>query len=211
MTSARFQEGWRTLRFMFLSTLIVIACVSALHLASRNRIRMFEDLHLQKCILIAARIPIPANSAELVAVISNRIQAVPWPEKNSVYYQVRDPMTHQVAGYVFKEVGQGLWGEVEAVVGLDANGEYLTGIEILKHNETPGLGARIEESAFKDQFRGKRGPLSMHAGSSPAPETEFDAITGATQSSRAVLQIINQALLDAREQIQREKQAAAQR
>ncbi len=52
--------------------------------------------------------------------------------------------------------------------------------------ETPGLGARVKEEAFINQFIGKVPPLSYE-------DEELDAITGASLTSKAVLDAINEA------------------
>lgn len=193
------QEGWRTVRFMVAVTAVSIAAVSALHLASRERVRIFESQHLQRAVLAAAGIPPPGVPRDRAREFERRIRPTPLPNTGILYYQVVDPdADNRIVGYVFQETGAGLWGEIVAVVGLRADGETLTGIEFLKHNETPGLGARIEEPAFKKQFAGKRAPLTPRSETGPARDTEFDAITGATQTSRAVVDILNRAIEDAR-------------
>ena len=94
-------------------------------------------------------------------------------------------------GWVFYGKGPGLWGEIDAVIGYDITGTMITGIEFTKQNETPGLGARIAETWFKEQFRGKSGPFTMMAEGTSTQSNQFDAITGATRTSSAVMQIIN--------------------
>jgi Na+-transporting NADH:ubiquinone oxidoreductase subunit C len=79
-------------------------------------------------------------------------------------------------------------------VGFDARLEKLTGVDFLKQAETPGLGARIGESWFREQFRGKRGPFSTVGEGEPAAENQFDAITGATLTSNFVKDLLNAAV-----------------
>jgi Na+-transporting NADH:ubiquinone oxidoreductase subunit C len=78
----------------------------------------------------------------------------------------------------------------------------LTGIEFIKQNETPGLGGRITESWFKEQFRGKRWPLTVVPEGDPAGDQEFQAITGATNTTNAVRDILNNRLAGAGEAIE---------
>ncbi|NLG24948.1 MAG: FMN-binding protein [Clostridiales bacterium] len=54
-------------------------------------------------------------------------------------------------------------------------------------NETPGLGARAQEPEFGAQFVGKTYPVALGEG--------IDAISGATITSTAVVDAVNQALL----------------
>ena len=75
------------------------------------------------------------------------------------------------------------------MVGMDTNG-IITHIKILSQDETPGLGAKIVEVAngesepwFQRQFSGKKASDLDHA---------VDAITGATITSKAVIDSIQQ-------------------
>jgi len=92
--------------------------------------------------------------------------------------------------------GPGLWGNVSLAVGVDSAGSQLTGMQVLFNVETPGLGGRIGESWFTDQFKGKKpgtGLVFNQAGANA--ENGFDAISGATITSTAVKDTINQRAL----------------
>ena len=86
------------------------------------------------------------------------------------------------------------------MVAVDPDAGVFGQLRILEHNETPGLGARIEEAWFQRQMAGKTGPfvLKPEGTRSEAP-TEIDAITGATLSSAAVRDILNAVVRDANE------------
>jgi Na+-transporting NADH:ubiquinone oxidoreductase subunit C len=107
-------------------------------------------------------------------------------------YRITDRGTGRQTGTVHIRTGAGLWGTITAAVGLDDSGRAVSGISFLKQNETPGLGARIDEPWFKAQFKGKTGPFRMvpEGTRSTAPD-EFDAITGATVTSTAVRDMLN--------------------
>lgn len=79
-------------------------------------------------------------------------------------------------GVAFKASGKGYSSTIETMVGMLKDGT-ITAIKILSQNETPGLGARIAESGFREQFRDKN----------TQDLTEVQAITGATISSKAVI------------------------
>jgi Na+-transporting NADH:ubiquinone oxidoreductase subunit C len=82
------------------------------------------------------------------------------------------------------------------MVGFTEDATTLSGVSIVSQNETPGLGARIEEAWFTDQFADRQGPFTMvEEGTSDAPN-EIDAITGATRTSEAFRNIINRAVAD---------------
>mgnify|MGYP000217862361 FL=1 len=91
-------------------------------------------------------------------------------------------------GIAFKTVGSGFNGSIEIMVGYNPKEGKLLGIEILSMSETPGLGARIQEEAFKGQFKGKSVEDEFVA------KQDVEAISGATISSTAVASAIKTSL-----------------
>lgn len=94
--------------------------------------------------------------------------------------------------------GSALWGTVTGVLAVDAAVDRIAGLEIVSHNETPGLGGRIDEPWFKDQFRGEKigadGIRVRQGGGSGDPDKEngeLDAVTGASRTSGAMEAIVN--------------------
>lgn len=85
-------------------------------------------------------------------------------------------------------------GEARIMVGFAPDGR-ITGYEVLKQTETPGLGAKMGEW-FKDPT-GKRSVLGLIPGEEGLKVSkdggDVDAITAATISSRAFLDAINRA------------------
>ena len=85
----------------------------------------------------------------------------------------------------------GYSGNIAIMVGVDPQGE-VTGMEILSHAETPGLGDKITQPWFKDMFKGKS--LDNADWRVKKDGGEFDQITGATISPRAVVGAIRRGL-----------------
>lgn len=88
-----------------------------------------------------------------------------------------------IIGYTIKTVANGYDGPVEILTGINMDGE-IQGIEILSQSETPGLGDRITEEDFKEQF----------VGQSTDSELEVDALSGATVSRNAVVNGVSAAM-----------------
>ena len=90
--------------------------------------------------------------------------------------------------------GAALWGALRGYLGVNADLTETTGLVFTYQNETPGLGGRIDEDWYKAQFRG----LPISKGSNLAygafDSYKLDAVTGATQTSSAVLRTVNKAL-----------------
>lgn len=91
-------------------------------------------------------------------------------------------------GYVFTSGAKGYGGTVAVMVGLDSEGT-VTGIEILSHSETPGLGANATGESFKNNFKGKSGILTVNKNSNDGQNVQ--AITAATITSKAVVSAVN--------------------
>lgn len=90
------------------------------------------------------------------------------------------------AGYVITGVAKGYGGEIPVLVAFDADGT-IVGIEITGTSETQGLGSKVEESTFKDQFAGLPAKqLTLN--------TDVQQVAGATISSRAATQAVNNAV-----------------
>ncbi|MBU1345299.1 MAG: RnfABCDGE type electron transport complex subunit G [Proteobacteria bacterium] len=103
----------------------------------------------------------------------------------------------QVVGIAFAQVSsKGYSGDIEVMLGVNPNGE-LYGIDVVKHMETPGLGAKIDSpetgNKFKNQFFAKERPAPLLITSNISPEKdggEIQAISGATISPRAVCEAV---------------------
>ena len=91
-------------------------------------------------------------------------------------------------GYVFTSGAKGYGGTVSVMVGIGKDGA-ITGVEILSHAETPGLGANAVKPDFKDRFIGKAGELTVDKTSNEGQNIQ--AITAATITSKAVVSAVN--------------------
>lgn len=107
-------------------------------------------------------------------------------ETKRLFYRGRNE--GQLSGVAFKVVApDGYSGNIFIMVGVDASGT-VTGIDILNHAETPGLGDKIAHEGFKDQFKQKN--LDNVDWRVKKDGGEFDQITGATISPRAVVKAV---------------------
>ncbi|HAK42040.1 MAG TPA: electron transporter RnfG [Clostridium sp.] len=91
------------------------------------------------------------------------------------------------AGYVFQVNSSGYGGKIELMVGINGEGA-VSGIKILSHTETPGLGSKAEDPTFTEQFKGLPSETELAVGS------DIQAITGATITSKAVTNGVNTAI-----------------
>jgi electron transport complex protein RnfG len=101
----------------------------------------------------------------------------------------------QSAGYAIKVVASGSQGNIEMMVGVDAEGA-VTGVSIVSNSETSGIGSKVMSNqptaagvGVLDQFEGKSA-----ADGTLVVGTNVDAISGATVSSKGVTAGVNAAL-----------------
>lgn len=90
----------------------------------------------------------------------------------------------ELLGYCIEVAPSGFGGEISMMVGFEADCK-IKGVSIVSLNETPGLGAKVKDSAYLSQYIGKEGTLVL--------KQDVDAVAGATVSSRAVLEGVNRA------------------
>ena len=99
----------------------------------------------------------------------------------------------QPAGYVIELAPSGYSGSISMMVGISSARNSISGMRILRHTETPGLGALAVKENFFRRFDGKKlAPLKVTK-LNPA-ENEIQAITGATITSNAVTGAVNEAI-----------------
>jgi Na+-transporting NADH:ubiquinone oxidoreductase subunit C len=86
--------------------------------------------------------------------------------------------------------GSGLWGTIRGFLAVSSDFTRITGIVFTEQQETPGLGGRIDELQYKEQFRGVpiTGAKIVYGMNG---DKEIDAVTGATITSNSVLRIVN--------------------
>ncbi|MFH1372022.1 MAG: FMN-binding protein [Planctomycetota bacterium] len=102
----------------------------------------------------------------------------------------------QTLGYCFNASGPGFADKIELVVALDEQLEKIAGFDVLASNETPGFGDQIKRDYYRNQFAGAPAQTLnlVKTGDPKKVDSEIVAITGATVSSNAVVEIINNIL-----------------
>ncbi|BDQ36497.1 electron transport complex subunit G [Pseudodesulfovibrio nedwellii] len=95
-----------------------------------------------------------------------------------------------LTGIALETFGKGYGGDIGVMVGFSLDGTKLKGIGITTLKETPGLGARVVEPDYRDQFKG-------HTTTSLALKKQggdIAAISGATISSTGTVAAVNDAI-----------------
>jgi len=127
-------------------------------------------------------------------------------EKVEVYRAMSE--AGECVGWAFNAAGSGFVDKIELVVAVDKDFEKLAGFDVLASNETPGFGDQIKYDYYRDQFKGAPAEeLKLVTSGEPKNiDAEIVAISGATVSSEAVVEIINSFLTQIKEQMQQKGQ-----
>ena len=105
----------------------------------------------------------------------------------------------KLVAYALPIEGQGFWSPIKGIIGIESDKKTIIGIAFYEQNETPGLGAQILTSGFRNQFKGKiisatDKPMRIKPTGSALGINGVHAVTGATQTSARLEKIINDTL-----------------
>ncbi|EPC03489.1 hypothetical protein L861_18290 [Litchfieldella anticariensis FP35 = DSM 16096] len=119
-------------------------------------------------------------------------------ENYSVVYLVGDPQNPEKI--ILPIRGQGLWGLMRGYLALSGDGNTIEGITFYSHSETPGLGGEVDNPRWKSQWDGKQVYADGELGEGKpditlvkggaSGETEVDALSGATLTSKGVTNLV---------------------
>ncbi len=124
--------------------------------------------------------------------------------KSNIYKAVSDANT--CVGWAFNCKGPGFQDKIELVVAVDKDFERIAGFSVLASNETPGFGDKIKLPYYRKQFEGAPAEKLqlVKTGDVKKIDSEIVAISGATVSSKAVVDIINNSIIQIKDQMQKE-------
>ena len=172
------QESVTRYVFRITVTLLAICVVMAAALGAVNSITapMIEQLKYEK------------TQQAVSAVLEGGGDAVDFPETANV-----SAVYQGANGYAVEVTPTGFGGTITMMVGVDNEG-YVSGISVISHAETAGLGdvAAAKTTAgenFRGQFVGLSGTVSVTKDGG-----QVEAITSATITSRAICAGVNTAL-----------------
>ncbi len=173
--------------------------IATIHYSTLEMLKKNETLHRNRIVCRAFMLEVPQETAEAYAeALQAHIKTFTVPDGKSTrrVYKRIDPGKEAI-GFDFS--GMGFWDRIDGIVVLTPDLNTILAVEFFDQKETPGLGARIEEQWFTEQFKGIRIPWEaapherVIVGQSPDPHAKnrVDAITGATQTSLALMTFLN--------------------
>jgi electron transport complex protein RnfG len=95
-------------------------------------------------------------------------------------------------GTAFEVSASGYGGKIDIMIGIVSE-STISGIKIINHSETPGLGANITKQDFYKNFTGKT--LINTNWSLKKNDGDVDQVSGATISSTAVMEAVHDGLI----------------
>lgn len=176
------QKVWRIVTVMLVVALIASASLTVVRQITFEPIKHAQEQRVADSIRKVITAEFDNNPlAEKIVVRRGK-------EAHAMYPARKDGYITSIAMKTFSNKGFG--GRMDVIVGFFMDGR-VSGYQVINHKETPGLGSKVNEPAFQKGIVGRN----------PSEATfmvrqdggEIDAVTGATISSRAVLDAIKKA------------------
>lgn len=179
-----------------LFALVTAAILAGTQAGTADRIAAAEREAAQKALLEI--VPLERHNNDLL-VDTISIESQYWAAlglKNGGDIHIARDNREAVAAIIPAVAPDGYSGDIKLIIGINADGS-LAGVRVLTHNETPGLGDKVElkKSDWMLSFNDKS--LSNPTLSNWAVRKdggEFDQFTGATITPRAVVNQVKRAL-----------------
>lgn len=174
---------------------VCAALVAITYSLTSERIAANEKAWLEKSLEPAlAGLTFEGSVSESMLVIRTP-HDLPGPDDVIIYRVYADE--HPVAALFAVTARDGYAGAIRVLIGIEYDGT-ITGIRILEHRETPGLGDKIvsSRSDWVYQFDGRSlGDPKLQEWAIKRDGGEFDQLTGASVTPRAVIKVAKETLI----------------
>ncbi|MBR4829384.1 MAG: NADH:ubiquinone reductase (Na(+)-transporting) subunit C [Muribaculaceae bacterium] len=178
--------------------------LSALHIASPDdsQVKDVYEKYITQDLLVDGEGHI-VDSAKNVAFDVNMKKNVKLPAGERQLPVMKCTLDDGSVKYVIPAYGAGLWGPIWGYIAMNDDGNTIYGANFSHEGETPGLGARITEQSFQDEFKDKhlfkdgefKSVAILKKGQVATNGAEqIDALTGATITSRGVSDMLEACL-----------------
>lgn len=210
------REYLRIITVMIAVAALFGSVVSGIYIGSRETLTRNRAIRLQRAYVEVFDYgdPDDLSDEEITRIVDTRIDDTLDPvidpesgEGIEVIKAYESAGHSELTGIGFRFRGLGFWGPIEGILALTPDLQKTLDIFILRQQETPGLGGRIEEEIFTGAFedgldvsKPRKGTKWIQISAtappsdSPLKGRHVDAITGATQTCIAMERILNQEL-----------------
>ncbi len=200
--------------FMVLITAVATAAMTGAKVGLQSRIERNRAILERRLQLEALGIlPETPTPAEVDRVWKERVEEQEWSgERILVAWRSPEKETPLAVGIPYRAMG--VWGPFTGMVALDPAFEKIVGFVVYRHQETPGLGARMTKDEYRAQFRGKPADRPDEQGrylvfvpptAEPSGEREVQAISGATGTTNGLRDMFNDVLKRAQNELKPER------
>ncbi len=174
---------------------VCAALVAITYSLTSERIAANEQAWLEKSLEPAlAGLTFEGSVSESMLVV-RAPHELPGPDDVIIYRVYADDLP--VAALFAVTARDGYAGAIRVLIGIEYDGT-ITGIRILEHRETPGLGDKIvsSRSDWVFQFDGRSlGDPGLEEWAIKRDGGEFDQLTGASVTPRAVIRVTKETLI----------------
>lgn len=173
--------------------LFIITVIAAALLAVANNVTSGLIAQVQEQENNKARQEVLPSAEKFMALDEKEFNAIVAENNNVKEIYIGKDATDELAGYTIKTISSGYGGELEIITGISVDGK-ISGMKVVSHSETPGLGANSTKPEFQSQFEGKLTSSNISVVKSAPKDNEIQAITGATVTSKGVSNAVNLAI-----------------
>lgn len=175
----------------FAAPVLVLSCIACLSAFALGTVHKITEAPIKQAK--------DNKELEAIAEVVNAFDNNPFAEKMTITDKKKK---HKLIMYPARQNGQlnsvaiktyantGFGGRIELIAGFNVDGS-IKSYKVITSNETPGLGSKVDEPKFKQQFEGfhpQKQVLKVKQDGG-----DIDAVTAATISSRAVLKALGRA------------------
>jgi Na+-transporting NADH:ubiquinone oxidoreductase subunit C len=191
------KRPWYPILYMFCVTAVFSTAVIGFARLTSESVQANQRLAMERAVLAVLPGLYQQNLSRL-ELHRRFTESVGQPDESSGgAYTSRE--NGRITAYAVPIAGRGFWAPIRGLIGVKADRKTITGIAFYEQNETPGLGAEIAKRPFRDQFEGKKiasgdKPIRIRRPETTLGDSDVHAVTGATQTSTRLENIINTAL-----------------
>lgn len=192
----------RHLRIMAKSgfSLAIFALISVVFVSTSERLTRDKIAENKAMMLLMALNEVVPPSAYTNNLVNSKVvlskQKTGFIKDTPVFFAIDDK---QAVAAIFEVTTlKGYSGAIKVLVGIDAQDKSITGVRIIEHKETPGLGDKMElrKSNWVLSFNGKSlTNQSLQDWQVRKDGGTFDQFTGATITPRAIVNLVKSTLL----------------
>ncbi|MCB5229263.1 MAG: FMN-binding protein [Candidatus Cloacimonetes bacterium] len=193
--------------FMIILSIIFVGVLALMYHATKEKVETYKEESYQKIVLDLCAPSIATatglNEADIISAFPQSYNE--YIKQTSLTGEDRPSFAVSIDDSVIVRVvdipGKGLWDKMRALVAVSPDLSQIRKLAIYEQMETPGLGARISEPWFQEQFQdlqviadGKFVTLELISEKQERKDGQINKVTGATISSGAVISMLKDSL-----------------